>query len=297
MMKLSSWIGGFAAALAIATAGCATVSPVAPSQPAAAAEPIQIGTDKTPTIDLVAALYVAALEADGQPAELVEVVPGTETLAVADHSPVAMPVFAGTLLQQYNKDPAASAADVIAGLATAVAPDLVVLETSEVDGGLVWAVTMQSASSGVGDLVAVGGWGADKVVAAPTFALSNPAGVPALSVAYGSNATIEEVDDPAARQAALADGSADAAGFRRTESVGLADFVALDDPMGVGAPDPLTVLLAADLAEERPGAVLVLDAVQQALTEESLAELTRAAAADGTDAAVTAWLTDAGLAG
>ncbi|MDQ7992282.1 MAG: hypothetical protein AAGC63_17085, partial [Propionicimonas sp.] len=189
----------------------------------------------------------------------------------------------------------ASAADVIGDLATAVAPDLAVLETSKVDGGLVWAVTMRSASAGVGDLVAVGRWGADKVLAAPAFALDSSAGVPALSVAYGSKATVEEVDDPSARHDALTDGSADAAGFRRTEAADLADLVELDDPMGVATPDPLVVLLAADLADQRPEAVLVLDGVQQALTAESLAALTRAAAADGTAAAVADWLTSEGF--
>ena len=64
-------------------------------------------------------------------------------------------------------------------------------------------------------------------------------------------------------------GTAQAAGFRKTEAVGLADLVELDDPMGVATPDPLVVLLAADLAEQRPDAVLVLDAVQQALTQRT----------------------------
>jgi len=295
-MKVSRWCGAFVAVLAVALAGCGRVSPVAPEAASAAPAVIEIGTDGTSTMDLVAALYAAALEADGHPSAVVDVVPGTETLAVADHSPVAMPVFAATLLQQSNTEPAADAADAVAGLAAAVAPDLAVLETGKVDGGLVWAVTMESASSGVADLAAVGKWGADKVVAAPGFAMTSPSGVPALEVAYGSSASIQEVDDPVARHDALVGGSADAAGFRRTETIDLSDLVELDDPMGVVTADPLVVLLAADLADQRPDAVLVLDAVQQALTPESLAALTLAASQDGVEPAIAQWLVDAGLA-
>ena len=289
---------GVVAILAVVLAGCAKVSPVAPTAATTSAPPaLEIGTDGTPTMDLVAALYAAALQADGQPASVVTVVPGTETLAVADHSPVAMPVFAGTLLRQFNAESSAEPSDVVSALATAVAPDLALLETTRVDGRLVWAVTMTAASSGVADLTAVGGWGADKVVAAPSFALASPSGVPALEVAYGSDATIQEVDDVAARHDALLAGNVDAAGFRKTDAVGLADLVELDDPMGVATPDPLVVLLAADLAEQRPDAVLVLDAVQQALTQESLSALAQAAGQDGAEAAIADWLTTAGLAG
>lgn len=281
--------------LAVMSAGCARVSPIAQPETTAPPATIEIGTDGTPTVDLIARLYVAALEADGQSAHLVEVVPGTETLAVADQSPVAMPVFAGTLLQQFSKEPsAADPATVVTELATAVEPALGVLKTTSVDGGLVWAVTMQAASGGVGDLAAVGEWGADKVVAAPGFSLTSSAGVPALQVAYGSKATIEQVDESAARHDALVDGSADAAGFRRTDA-DLSDLIELDDPVGVTAPDPLVVLLAADFAEQRPGAVLVLDAVQQALTTESVAELSNAAAEQGTGPAITEWLKSNGF--
>lgn len=285
------------AVLAFAGTGCAQVSPVAPAAESAPAEMLEIGTDGSSTLNLVAALYAAALAADGQPAAVVEVVPGTETLAVADHSPAAMPVFAATLLRQYDKSSIADAAEVVSALATAVAPDLAVLETGKVDGGLVWAVTMESASAGVADLTALGGWGPDKVLAAPGFALASPSGVPALSAAYGSAAVVKEVADPIARHDALVEGSADAAGFRRTETVGLADLVELDDPMGVVTPDPLVVLLAADLAEQRPDAVLILDAVQQELTLESLAALAQAAGQDGAEAAIADWLNAAGLAG
>lgn len=296
-MSGSRWLASLVAVGVIAVAGCARVSPVAPQTSEPPPPAIEIGTDGTPTMSLVAALYAAALEADGQPATVVDVVPGTETLALADHSPVAMPVYAASMLRQFNAESAAEPSGIVAALATAVAPELSVLETSKVDGGLVWAVTMEAASSGVADLTAVGGWSADKVVAAPAFALTSPSGVPALEVAYGTTATIREVEDAAARHDALLDGTADAAGFRRTETLGLSDLVELDDPMGVVTPDPLVVLLAADLADQRPDAVLVLDAVQQSLTPESFSGLTLAARQDGTEAAVADWLEAAGLAG
>ena len=116
---------GVVAILAVVLAGCAKVSPVAPTAATTSAPPaLEIGTDGTPTMDLVAALYAAALQADGQPASVVTVVPGTETLAVADHSPVAMPVFAGTLLRQFNAESSAEPSDVVSALATAVAGEL-----------------------------------------------------------------------------------------------------------------------------------------------------------------------------
>lgn len=297
MVKLTQAVVGFAVVASLALAGCGQVSPVAADATAASAPTIEVGTDGTATIGLVAALYAAALTADGQPAKVVDVVPGTETLALGDRSPVVMPVFAATLLQQFSTGPAADAETVIGELATAVAPDLGVLQASKVDGGLVWAVTARRAADGVRDLTAVGSWGADRVLAAPAFALASPSGVPALQVAYNSGAIVTEIEDPAARRQALDTGAAAAAAFRRTEGAALDGLVVLADPVGIAAADPLVVLLASDLADTRPDAVLVLDAVQQKLTTDSLAGLARAAAADGVRAATAAWLEAQGLAG
>ncbi|MCA0252585.1 MAG: hypothetical protein LCH76_09920 [Actinobacteria bacterium] len=274
--------------------GCGQVSPIPPDDPAEPLPTIEIGSDGTAASDLLAALYVAALQASDDPAVTTEVVAGTETLALGDNSPMAMPAFAGTLLQEFSNQPLpAEPAETIAYLATEVAPEVGVLETSWVDGGLVWAATPDSGLASLSDLAVL----PQVVAAVPSFAVDSSVGVPVLQAAYNAKATAEQLDDPAERAAALADGSATIAAFRRTESIDLEGLVELEDPVGVGVPDPLVVVVSAEFADQRPDAVLVLDAVQQALTNDSFAELTAAAAADGLDTAIAAWLGDHGLAG
>ncbi len=282
-----------AATLAVTLSGCGLVSPVEPDDPVEPLATVEIGSDGTSTSELVAALYVAALQASGDPAVVVDVMPGTETLAVADNSPMAMPVFAATLLQDYSNDPPPTeAAETITQLATAVGPELGVLQTGAVDGGLVWAA---DPDSGLASLTELAELPAGSAAVAPGFAMTSASGVPALQVAYGAELLVQPVEDPAERAAALTEGSVTAA-FRRTESIDLDGLTELADPIGVTVPDPLVVVLSAEFAQQRPDAVLVLDAVQQVLTNESLAELAAAAAVDGRDPAILAWLGDRGLA-
>lgn len=295
-MRSSGWLRAVVAAtLAVALAGCGLVSPVVPDDTAAPLPTIEIGSDGTDTSELVAALYVAALQAADDPAEVVAVTPGTEALAVADNSPMAMPVFAATLLQDYSNDPLPTdATTTITNLATAVAPQLGVLRTSSVDGRLVWASDSDSGLSSLTDLAALP---ASTVVAVPGFGMENAAGLPALQVAYGATLAVKQIDGPSERAAALADGTAAAALFRSTESIELDGLTILEDPIGTATPDPLVVLLSSEFADQRPDAVLVLDAVQKALTDASLAELAASATVDGLDPAIATWLAAHGLAG
>jgi glycine betaine/choline ABC-type transport system substrate-binding protein len=115
-------------------------------------------------------------------------------------------------------------------------------------------------------------------------------GVPALQVAYGAALTVDQVDDPGERAAALTSGEVVAALFRRTEVTDLDGLVELDDPIQVLTPDPLVVAVSSQFAEQRPDAVLVLEAVQTALDEDAYAELVAAAAADGLEPAIAEWL-------
>lgn len=293
------WMAALAAGILLA--GCGQVAPpgvdvAATSAPAA---PIGIGSDGTPTGDLLAALYVAALEAKQIPAETEELSAAWVVPALTDGSPAVMPAFAATLLESVagQVSPDDDPETIISDLATAIEPELGVLQASRVDGALVWTVTTEVADEGVGDLSSLGEWGPERVVAAPSFALDSGAGVPALQVAYGSQAGVLELDDPDERLAALQDGRADAAAFRRTEATQLAGLVELSDPIGMGAPDPLVAVLNSDLAQDRPDVVLVIDAVQQALTTESLAALQSAAAARDPEQAIGDWLSAEGLAG
>lgn len=275
-------------ALAMSLAGCGLVSPVPPDDVAEPLPTIEIGSDGSPTSELIAALYVAALEAKEDPAVVVEVTPGTEMLALADNSPMAMPLFAGTQLDGYSNDPLpGDAATTIDDLATAVAPGVSLLQTSDLDGGLVWAVTPEAGLASLTDLAALP---PGSTAMAPGFAMTMRSGVPVLQAAYGATLTVDEVDDPSERAAALLDGDAVAALFRRTDVVELDGLVVLADPVGVMTPDPLAAAVSAEFAEQRPDAVLVLDAVQAALHQDAYAELVAAAAADGLEPAIAAWL-------
>lgn len=289
-MRVLKWC--WVAVTALAVTGCGVVSPVVTEDPAEPLPVITIGSDGTAVSELVASLYVAALKAAGEPAEVVEVTPGTETLALGDNHPMAMPVYAATWLQEFSTEPATfDTATTITDLATAVAPAIGVLESSAVDGGLVWAVDPESELVSLTDLAALP---AGTAVVAPAFAMTSASGVPALEAAYGAKLAAEPLDDPAERAAALADGHA-AAAFRRTESIDLAGLDVLTDPVGILTPDPLVAAVSAEFADQRPDAVLVLDAVQSALTDDSLAELAASAAVDGLDPALAQWLAERGL--
>lgn len=293
-MRSKRWFGAVAAALAVTLAGCGLVSPLEPDDPAEPLPVIEIGSDQTATSELLAALYIAALQAKDEPAVAVEVVPGTETLALADNSPMAMPVFAASLLQEYTNEPLPSAvADTIVQLATELAPEVGVLETSNLDGGLVWAATPES---GLASLTELAELPSDSNLVAPGFAMTMSSGVPALQVAYGATLAVDQVEDPGDRAAMLASGEAAAALFRRTEIVDLDGLVELEDPIEVTTPDPVVVAVSSEFAEQRPDAVLVLEAVHTALNAESYAELVAASAADGLEPAISAWLTARGLA-
>lgn len=276
------------AALAVMLSGCGLVAPTITEDPVEPFPTIEIGTDGSPASELIAAVYVAALQANGDQAIVVEVVPGTESLALADNSPMAMPVFAGTLLWEETSQPLPmEPATTISDLATAVAPAVGILQTVKLDGGLVWAVLPDSGLSSLLDLAELP---AGSAVAAPEFAMTLPSGVPALPAAYDANLIAEQIDDPSARAEALTAGDVVAALFRRTDIVELDGLTLLDDPVGILAPDPVAVALSDEFAEQRPDAVLVLDTVQAVLHEESFAELVAAAAADGVGPAIAEWL-------
>ena len=266
--------------------GCGLVSPVETDDPVEPLPTIEIGSDGSPASELIAALQVAALQAGNEPAVGAGVAPGTEILALADNSPMAMPLFAGTQLEELSDDPLPmDAASTIADLATAVAPDVSLLKNSKLDGGLVWATTPET---GLTSLTELADLPAGAAVVAPGFAMRSA--VPTLRAAYGADPEVEEMDDPSERVAALTGGDAVVALFRRTESVELDGLVQLEDPVGVLTPDPLVVAVSAEFADQRPDAVLVLDAVHAALHQEAWAELVAAASADGLEPAIAGWL-------
>ena len=279
-------IGGLGLAGA-ALGGCAQVSPVPRPSPVA---PLPIGTDGTGPGDALSAILLAALAARQQPASVVPQPLDTAVVAVGEGSPLVMGVYGWTTLQRRlaAEEPPPSE-ELITTLATVVAPEVNVLRASGVDGALLWAAPKRTVTS----LSAVRTALREGVLATPSWGLTNAAGVPALEAAYGVSLPTRTIEDAAARRAALDDGTAQLALFRRTDSLELDGLQLLEDPIGIETPDPLVVIVSATLAEEHPTALLALGAAMAALTQEAFAELRGRLATDPQAAA--AWVTTAGL--
>ncbi|MGB7961647.1 MAG: hypothetical protein WCF12_01620 [Propionicimonas sp.] len=284
-------IGGLGVA-GVALAGCARVSPVTP--PPSSVASLAIGTDGTAPGDALSAILLAALAAKQQPATVARQPVDTAVAAVAEGSPAIMGLFGWTALQtRLAEEEPPALEDLITTLATAVAPDVSVLRATQLDGAVLWATTPEVAASGVKSLSQVRSKLKGGALATPSWGLTNTAGVPALLAAYGVSLPTRQIEDAAARRAALDDGSVQLALFRRTDSIELDGLQVLADPIGIEAPDPLVVIVGATLAEQHPRALLALGDAMAALSQEAFSDLRRKLAADPQAAA--AWVSSAGL--
>lgn len=284
-------IGGLGVAGA-ALAGCARVSPVPPTPSPVAS--LTIGTDGTAPGDTLSAILVAALAAKQQPATVAPQPVDTAVAAVAEGSPSIMSLFGWTALQtRLAEEEPPALEDLITTLATAVAPEVSVLRATQLDGAVRWATTAKLGASGLTSLSQVRTKLKGGVLATPSWGLSNTAGVPALLAAYGVSLPTREIEDAAARRAALEDGSVQLALFRRTDSIELDGLQLLADPIGIETPDPLVVIVSATLAEQHPRALLALGAVMAALTQEAFDDVRGKLASD--PEAAPAWVRAAGL--
>lgn len=287
-------IGGLGVAGA-ALAGCARVSPVppTPSAPSTVAS-LTIGTDGSAPVDALSAILVAALAAKQQPATVARQAVDTAVAAVAEGSPSIMGVFGWTALQtRLAEEEPPALEDLITTLATAVAPEVSVLRATQLDGAVRWATTAKLGASGVTSLIQVRTKLKGGLLATPAWGLTNTAGVPALEAAYGVSLPTREIETAAARRAALDDGSAQLALFRRTDSIELDGLQLLADPIGIETPDPLVVIVSATLAEQHPRALLALGAAMAALTQEAFDDVRVKLASD--PEAAGAWVRAAGL--
>lgn len=286
----------------VALAGCARVPPpgLRPSaspSPTPTTAPLAVGDDGTPAGALLAHLFAQAMLATGRAASVAASGDDWQA-ALGDGTLAAFPAYARTLWATLSSDAEPPTAEqVVTDVAELVAPEVSMLAVPKVDGGLVWLVTRQTADSGIASLDRIGPWSKGKVAAVPSLAIPRGDGIPGVRAVYQASFTAAEVEDPRERASQLGSGEAALAVFRRTEYTGSTGLVALSDPDQFAVADPLVILLHAGLADTEPEAVLALDGVAKALTNDTLLDLqAKVAAGTGLPVVAKAWLTEQGLA-
>jgi glycine betaine/choline ABC-type transport system substrate-binding protein len=289
------------ATTAVLAAGCARVPPpgvtTTPQAAASAVRPVDVGRDGSPAGAVITQLLAGAATARGRTASPADA--GADWRAALGHGDlVALPGYAGTLWSALSTSDEPPAADALLGeLADLVEPELGVLSVPQVDGGLVWLVTKETAAAGITSLSRIGGWSRGKVVAVPKLAVARGDGVPGLKAVYGAQFRVDEEEDPVARAATLTSGKAAVAAFRNTEYTGASGLVELVDTEKLATPDPVVVLVNSAFADTEPDAVLAMNDVAQAVTTDIVIELQAQVAAGGEVADVThRWLVEQGLA-
>lgn len=286
-------------ATALLASGCARVAPTTQNsvEPAPIPSPLAVGAAGGPDAAMLAGLLAQAVTATERAANVTTAAEDWQA-ALGDGTLACLPAYAGTLwaeLSDADEPPVDS--EVVADLADLVAPEISVLAAPNLDGGLVWMVTQNTAKAGITRLDQLGPWSKGRTAAVPALAVSRADGLPGLRAVYHAAFTTGRVDDPRERAAALVAGRAQIAAFRRTDYTGVSGLVALDDPDQLGAPDPVVVLVNSALADDDPDAVLAMDAVAKALTLEALLGLQAKVATGAQPAAVAQeWLAAKGLA-
>lgn len=295
-MDRRGFLVGTAALLA---AGCARVPPSGASTspvPSVAPAPLAIGQDATPAGAMLAQLFIGALAAKGREAAAATV--GNDWQAALGHGDLsALPAWAGTLWAELSKaDEPPAAKKLLGEVAGLLAPDASVLPMPDVDGSLVWRVTVETAGEGITSLARVASWSVGRVAAVPKLAVRRADGIPGLRTVYGAQFDLLKVEDPVQRATLLTNGNAVIAAFRRTEYTGASGLVDLVDVEKLTMPDPGVVLLNTALTEAEPDHILAVNAVAQKLTTDALVDLQAQVAGGGTVPEVAArWLQEQGL--
>lgn len=289
-------------ASALLLAGCAQARPSDPGSATAAgsatasAVPLQVGSDGTAAMSMVAALLSQALSAKGHAAATATAADDW-LAALGDGTLDFLPAFAATTwAAMAGADEPPEPDQLLSSLADLVQPQASVLSAGQVDGTLRWYVTEATAASGITSLEQLAAWSKGRKLAAARMAKDRADGIPGLEAVYRTHFTVTVVDDPLRRAAMLADGRVAVAAFRACDYTG-ATLVKLDDPDQVATADQLAVLLDAGLADSDPDAVLVVQALTQALTTAQLVTLQSQVAKGGAaDQVAHSWLVAKGLA-
>lgn len=261
-------------------AGCGQVPP-RPSGSSAppAASPLNVGSDGTPAGEVMAALFVAALAAQGVPARRVDSPVAVAQLvpAVESGQVQVLPAYSASLLNALSSSAEPPAPDEVATqLASLLAPRVVVLRPVGVDGRLVYAA---ATDSGLASLADLGARAEEAVLVGPGWLPAAPDGPPGLEAVYAANfGHVVEVAIVSERIARVRGGTALVGAFRATELTPDSGLTILADPLLLAVPDPQVVLVTADVAGSE-AAVLAIDGVQEALTTDGLASLAASVAA------------------
>lgn len=296
--------GSALAIAALALSGCASSDPLAEEAPEGgdASGEIVVGSAAFAESEIIAYIYAGALNRAGVDASVTPAIGQRDVYVAAleDGSVDLVPDYTGNLLQFYDPEATASAADeVYEALGGALPEGLEVLDQAEAANADSYNVTREfSEEHGVTSLADLAGLDIDLTVAAnPEFA-ERPYGIPGLKEVYGVDAVLQPINDGGGPNTlkALLDGDVQLADiYTTTPSITENDLVTLEDPENMIVAQNVVPLISSDAASDE--VVEAIDAVQAELTTDDLVELNAQSTNDKLAAEDIAegWLDDAGF--
>lgn len=269
----------------------------------AATDTITVGSAAFPENEIIAEIYIQALEAKDVKVEKKLNIGAREAYipALENGEIDLLPEYSGNLLLYVDKDATATAPeDVVAALGEALPENLEVLEASEAEDKDSLNVTPEfSEKEGVttiADLKKIDGL---RVASNPEFK-ERPYGIPGMEKVYGITGVkftaISDSGGPATLKALL-DGKVDVANiFSTTPSILANKLVTLEDPKNMIASQNVVPLINSDKASDEVKDVL--NGISAELTTEDLLDLN--SKNQGKDKAAPAelakqWLSDKGM--
>ena len=268
--------------MVLVLAGCARQAPetTSASSPSPTA-PVLVGSTSDPTVQVLAELYVQALESKNRAARVVTVGddPNTQVSRLMADELDVVPAFAWSAaqgLQVDTQDPQ----NLVSDLAAALDEEVAVLQPSKVDRG--WRYVSTKADLSLIELPK------GATIVAPERWRAAPDGPSGLAAIYQAKPKIDIVAEADRRLARVKAGAIGV--FDGTEPEGADDpLTALGDPKTMIVADPQLALLRIQRADDDT----VLDVVQQlhaALDNAAVIGIRSRAATTGIPAAVAEWL-------
>ncbi|MBC9927619.1 MULTISPECIES: ABC transporter substrate-binding protein [unclassified Leucobacter] len=287
-----------------ALAGCATADPTgAEPSKAGGSESITVGSFAFPESEILAEIYVIALEEAGFEVDTaLNLGPRQATIpALEDGSIDLIPEYNGNLLFHYDpENEARTTEEVDAALATLVPSGFQVLDSSPAQDKDAYVVTRATADQF--DLVEIGDLSALEpftLGASPQFSELGY-GLPGLASVYGvTDVTflpIEDFGGPDTVRALVDDAVQVADIFTTSPSIPAEDLVVLEDPKNLIAAQNVLPLLSSDVFSDE--LATVLNTVSAALTTEDLISLRERVEGEENaqaDVAARDWLKEKGL--
>lgn len=290
-------------ALVIGLISCSGV----PQQPSPSTTPpkpshsYSISDDGTAAGTMLARVYKHALVLAGAEVKVVRTKPERlrQLVTSVSKGEISLAPVAGAQLLA-ALDPKASARSnsaILAALERRLPEHVNALPLTDIRAGVTYVVGQAFAEPrGLTDLKGLRGVGSQGALLAPSWLRTHADGPPGLLASYRVQMKeFRVVEAPAERLRKLLAGDGVVAAFRAIDPEVMAEGVrALTDPEGMLLPDPM--LAIADSALERDArSMVLLDSVQQALSNAQLQQLMRAAQSDDADQVVAQWFRMKGL--